>query len=54
MAELGSAVKTLIELPFERHMIVRGPGSEQVHGKVQAFLTQTLDAGGTASDHAAA
>lgn len=38
LAELRSSEKVLTELPFQRHMIIRGPGSDLVHRKVAVFL----------------
>ena len=44
LASLQSAEKVLLEMPFDRHMIVRGPGSELVFDKVNSFIERTLNA----------
>ncbi len=37
---LGSKRKVLARLPLDRHVIVRGEGSEEVFRRVHRFVTQ--------------
>ncbi len=43
LARLGSADKVLSELPFDRHLILRGPGSPGVFEAVAKFVTRVAE-----------